>query len=805
MFKRWKTKKQEATSPVQSAEGLRESNLLDNASMMPRASDVTAADQSTRSKVRRDIQSHIPDWIDDVVHAQLVQIAERLATEARGPAVEDPWTPTLPESEEGRMAEASRVSQEEQLWEDERPGSAPSTIRDQTYDDSGETILPRRSSVSAPSTRSLLLYAGARSLISPVEPFERPYSAIAEVEHADRHSRNLSSSSGDSMSHGAGTSVYSKRSSVTSPGTSTENRISDQLSHRMTWKDIATRTGPIKKPVQAGLLKKVNTHLAKPSTTYSIMSPVNAGVFDEVKLHVSKPSTSYSILSPVLAGVFDDPRASINKPLPPDPRRQMEAKRTTFFVVGEAVHSPRTDGMPALTPRAETLRSPLGKGSPKPGRKTETLRGPANEHPSPSTPGSEKLLSPVPELPSTPVSATAPQDMAAKQFARLSRPFMEPIYDLDFSDAPSSVGDSEGDRNCMSPDLTEKIVVLPEDEAAEAIEIRIASPVPSIRASEIVEDNAEAFTQDEHNNSTPDQLDNMTSITAQEHHDDRAPAQTEGQAEINAPHTEANLAPDHVDDETEVATQEQRGDATPDQVLEEVTRASVDDTAMAPERAATPIVTQKTKELEELVAMDDVSSDYADSEVDMEERTQEREALTPTPTFPVHDSDPIEEESAPEAEDVENEALRQEREALTPTPSHPYRDSEVEDQEPAADAEEEADDNASVTLSQAEDELMAQLCLDTSHKFMRPESWLADSPTLGSPTFNPPAVSPTNNTPAVPVLRVDSAQATTPVTDAATPVTDATTPVTEEQAAALKKKTQSYYEFLWSPDGWYVA
>jgi hypothetical protein len=124
------------------------------------------------------------------------------------------------------------------------------------------------------------------------------------------------------------------------------------------------------------------------------MDPGLAGVFDDAKLHISKLSLNYSILSPVKAGVFDEVKADLNKPLPPDPTLYSREQRKTFFVVSESVHSP-------------LLPQPL-----------------------------------------RPQSILPTNGMPVKQFARLSRPFIDPFL-IDALAAETMLSsDDEEDSEC---------------------------------------------------------------------------------------------------------------------------------------------------------------------------------------------------------------------------------------------------------------------------------------------------------------------------------------------------------------------
>jgi hypothetical protein len=234
LFRRRKPKRdaQNLTLPTQPQMDTR--YLSDDISLLRRASVATANTNAARYRVRKDIQSHIPDWIDDVVHAQLVEIADRLSEQVSLTEVIDILSPSFYEPEFEREAEL----------EQDRPGSDPSFF---TTKPGEHRASPRSStSISRPSLALPSLDLGPRSIVSPIESTDAPYFAHVESATVARHPRNLSSSSGSSSRSGdTATSVYSTRSSVTSPGVSDEDRTSDQLSNRMTVSKLMGKTLPM--------------------------------------------------------------------------------------------------------------------------------------------------------------------------------------------------------------------------------------------------------------------------------------------------------------------------------------------------------------------------------------------------------------------------------------------------------------------------------------------------------------------------------------------------------------------------------
>ncbi|KAK5172733.1 uncharacterized protein LTR77_002853 [Saxophila tyrrhenica] len=661
ILKRWKTRKSEAKNPLQHA------RQNDNNVSEHRPRGGCYASRSPRNLIRREIQFHIPDWIDDVVHAQLVEIAERLAAEAGSPGWEGPWAPAMPGVGDADQVEGHICSGEEQSHERERPGSAPLLDRMEPHRDTNDPAVPCRSSVSVPSVRSLPLAPGVRSLAPLLDLRETlPMDAQREAQ-AIQHSRNASSSSVSSSSHGSGTSVYSKHTSVTSPGIGAEKRISDALSTRMTWKDIAAKTGPIKKPVQAGLLKHINTHAAKPSTTYSIMSPVQAGVFDDSNSHLSKPSISTSSLPPVQARVFGNVKADVNKPLPPAPPQ----RRSAVFAVAEPVHSPTVGSVPATLSVRDARHSPLREVARAPSPMAGIIHKASSEYLPAATPTAAVFEEPLEPKTSLQPSSEGP----LMKVGRLSRPFMElglgcefeddePVFDCEFDEDGPPDDELQRDRACLPTDLTEKVVVVPERAIGGAVRC-ITGPVLG--------------------EANPDAVKYLVSIF--ENKSRREDKRVQGKAVQQARREDESLV-------------QEDSSASPALIKPESHEIVVDST---------------------------------------DPKAQEDAHSTPTP--------PATSEKAKEG----------------------------------GGGGEGAEDSASVTFSQAEDDLMAQLTLDTSHKFRRPGSWLPDSPTLGSPI---------NTSPCIPFLRIDSPE-------------DGSG--TSEENVPVRTKTLSHYEFIWSPDGWYVA
>ena len=762
MFKKRMAKKAEASTRLKQAKVKSDEHYqADNASLLPRPSDVGTVDTTVRQsryRVRRDIQSHIPDWIDDVVHARLMEIAESLAQKATSEGAEEVWSPGLP-------PDTQDVEDEETQEEEARPGSAPEASREESHRDTRLTAIPRRSSVSAPSTRSNSFHPGARSVISPVDLDESPI-APPTIEHVHqlnevprgegkliRHSRNLSSvSGGTAMSHGTGTSIYSKRSSTSSPGTSVEKRISDSLSTRMTWKDIARKT-PIKKPVEAGVLKKVNIHLAKPSTSYSIMSPVNAGVFDEAKSPASaNSSTGYSIMSPVQAGVFSESLTDLNKPLPAHPSRPATDYPTTFFVMGDVVHSPSVPKSPELL-RSVTYPSPKFRSP----RHTQSPRSPK----SPKFFAGSKLAS----SPTSPLCAELPhpQPVAstfeAKKFARLSRPFIEPIYD--FPDVlPQLEEESEGESEGTHPvELTEKFLVIQEEAEEHDVQATGMQIANDRSVSPVVVD------------TMPARPDSSAQLAM-----DSPPSESPAPPVSGSP-AQVEIHPPPVDSPAQIESHPTPSDspAPPTPVLQEHATGFPVPSPTVSERTASRLSGLISLAGAKIASHDQPATDQSTPLAPSPEPPMANRPISPpTVAIDLVPSSPVEEHSPV--------SITHDHASTEVDAGSEQRDDGHEDQEhPDEQGDDDLSPPPSPTLSQAEEDLMATLALDTGHKFLRPNSWLADSPTLGNAVLPP--------------SRLEDAR----------PATALGNEINVDDVGR-KKKAESHYAFLWSADnGWYVV
>lgn len=846
MFKRRMIKKSEANSRLKMGrDTAQEHYQADNASLLPPPSESSGISSARRSRyrVRRDIQSHIPDWIDDVVHSQLMEIAHRLGQEETYGDGGDGWAPIRTSDSAGRTEspiddvpeEAQDGTQErspEEVSEEPRPGSAPEASREEIHKDAHSIAMGRRSSVSAPSTRSASILRGPRSLVSPVdETIIGPISfhdlaAVREVKSEEgpsskqrrrRRSRNLSSASGNSaLSQETATSNYSKLSSVTSPGTSADKRISDTLSTRMTWTDIAKKN-PIKKPVEAGMMKKVNTHLAKPSTSYSILSPVNAGVFDDSTSHKSKSSTGYSVKSPVQAGVMEGETSKLNKPLPPDPKQKAAERRTTFFVVGDIVHSPRTPQSPRL-PRSSTYPSSVGMSqSPHATQSPKSAR----VRQSPKSSRSPKL-SHSPQLLRSPVDGPS-EGVSHKQFARLSRPFIEPVFD--FEDMPPSPGlvHWAGSPASMTPELNEKFLVI-EEETSEAEQTHIGRNMVSIEPEEDISTTQLHTAETAKIESEPAV---QTSII-----DERRLSTIE---EVTSPMVQPTKAEalglgisgmDDVPGTTPADTVQVEEDLPirSDSTLSQASRSSPTEASNTPlrSRSTSPVLIQQIVILPP--SRPSTPKDAGSVCIEAAQATEQLDHIAQTePTEPTNDllTSVAEEDEIPIVLD-------------SPIP---------EDEDETSLSETDTSAPPSPTLSQAENDLMAQLDLptqldlDTSYKFMRDSSWLAgdfaESLTLeqsspldhssdnlqnfstldgGIPTFHIESTRPAT---ALGNEIFTDEEADGETREAMLPIEEQVVrPATalgnefarEREGATTRKKTESHYEFLWSAEeGWYVA
>lgn len=834
MFKRRMAKKTEMNSRLKLArETTQEYYQADNASLLPPPSELGVVSSARRSRyrVRRDIQSHIPDWIDDVVHAQLVQIAQRLGEEETNEDGGDGWAPPRTSDPVGRTDSPTEDVPEECLGEVQeqpsgevrggaRPGSAPETSRDDIHREAQDIAMPRRSSVSAPSTRSLSILRGARSLVSPIDDYvigpitfhdlDAVHEATIEEGQStkgqhNRRSRNLSSASGNSvLSQETATSNYSKLSSVTSPGTSADKRISDTLSTRMTWKDIAKKN-PIKKPVEAGMMKKVNTHLAKPSTTYSIMSPVNAGVFDDSASHQSKSSASYSVRSPTQPGVLEDESSNRNKPLPPDPKQKAAERRTTFFVVGDIVHSPRTPQSPRL-PRSSTYPQAVGMSqspqitqspkSPKVRQSPQVRQNPKSSR-SPKLPRSAQLPRERKE--------ELPEGMTHRQFARLSRPFSEPVFD--FADMPPSPGLEQEVESpaLMTPELNEKFLVIEEESSSEEREAELAHVSKSFVPPEPVGD--VSATQQIRAESTI--FESQPAI--------QEPAVDERRLSTIAETTSPTTEPTEAEalglgisglEDMPIETPSDHAQAQSDLPVRNSSALSQASLSVSPECSTTPLGSRSNSPVpvQQIVILPpsrpttpQAALPVAVEAVQAAEPVERVEQVEPVALADeVLDSAPLEDEIM-----IVNDLDEETHDVHSPTP-----EDEDEDLDEGEYSEDDSSAPPSPTLSQAENDLIAQLDLDTSVKFIRPTSWLAsemaDSPTLGCgiPMIHleeevRPATALGNE------MSVDEGMM--PPVEEVRPATALGNEMARE-GAKVRKKTESHYEFLWSPDnGWYVA
>ena len=365
---------------------------------------------------------------------------------------------------------------------------------------------------------------------------------------------------------------------------------------------------------------------------------------------------------------------------------------------------------------------------------------------------------------------------------RLSRPFIEPIYD--FSDAPPLPGEASDDESTGLPpvELAEKFLVIVEEDDEEGEGDEDPKSEADLDNSRSVSSAVvDAFPPSSEPPTTPqtdlppsDFPSNASASSATETDLPPSDAPASPTTQTDLPSSDAPMSPPPVSEKTAAASSDS-SPASPEQ----------------PDRTLSRLISLATAK----VAMQDHATldQFPLPTPNPEPQAVVRPLSTPTIAIDFAPSPPLEAQSpvgSTTAFASTEEGVNSEQDGGFDE-EHGQHDEEDDDQ---------LSSPPSPTLSQAEEDLMATLALDPIQKFIRPNSWLADSPTLGNA-----ALSPVRDEEIRPATALGTAVLPSLREEEARPATALGNEIKVEDVGR-KKKVESHYAFLWSPDnGWYVV